>query len=314
MHGLLANPALGLSAKERKRSFREKAIREMERSASLGLPTRLPFLRKALCGLDSPCGSAPEPRTVRPSGPFVVKAGIEPILHPREALAEVLHFNSAMHQEGVQFVPVSICGGELARYDTRRCTTAFEGDLKVSSLLDSDPKIGIRNDACYDDHIFQVFIKPRTEHRRLPREVLVHEKEHALHGSLWGLAGFHHALLPLTAKEYLAMLRSLVETGDTGILEGPYTDFLEKLKDGNQRPYAVASAFFVVKALSVHKMTDYEVVLAIGANYWPEQFESGRGPLDRLRRCGEIEYNKAYQALFGMDIDDIREIISGISL
>lgn len=184
----------------------------------------------------------------------------------------------------------------------------LEGDLKVSTLADADPKIEIRG-AGYHDRSFQIFITADTD---VPRDTIIaHEMEHAIHRSLWKLADFHPQLFPRIVMEYLAMLAALIKAKGSAILYSR-AGFWHDLKGRRSRPYAIASALFVGNLLLKHNMEGPEIDIALGTVEGLSFDLEDLRLLDRVIKHGRGEYQKAYRALFGMDMKDIKEVISSL--
>ncbi len=307
MRNPLICSALGISASGRRRRLRENALRQAERRSSEGVPTRIPFLKKALCGIEI-TPPPPARQFASPQPPFVVKTSIGPLIDPRSSLAHVARLNETTYDDGLQYVPVRKYAGELARFEQRRCSTEFEGDLKYSTVLDEDSKVCIMNGASYHDHIFQVFISPRGNDLS---ETKAHEREHAIHMSLWGMAGLHHRLLPVFIREYLAMLAAMIGADGHGLIGESRIMFRERIKTSTTRPYGLAAKLFELQLRAVHGFSKTDIDLAMGALMFPDesrpyQFEL----LQRLKACGKSEYSRMYLTLFGIGREDIQEVVS----
>jgi hypothetical protein len=122
-------------------------------------------------------------------------------------------------------------------------------------------------------------------------------------------------MLTNSIPEYLAMLKTFIEFGCTGIISNSKFNFFGNLKNKNLRPYAIASGLFVGKLLSIYKIKFNDLSVVFLAEHFPKDCRSkDLELLDRLKQHASIEYNKTYRALFGMDIEDIREIIANLPM
>lgn len=305
MQNPLYRPMLGFTIKERKRRLAGNILKKAELRGSLGLPTRMPFLKKKLCGIDQPL---PARARVPDMDSFSVKTSFKDLLQPEKALADVTRWNTAMAETAVQLVSVASGPGEMARYEKRDCETSSFGDLKLTRVQ-VDQSVQMRFEAFYSNHLFQVFSDSGSD--RPQAEIHAHETEHALHESILEFMGLPLRLFPTTAREYLAMLASLIESDDIAILSTARVHFSEKMRSRKERPYASASAYFIAKLLAKHGLSLNDVDYSLGAVLLDEP-AGAQEVFDRIKGHARLEYANAYKALFGLAPEDIAEVVSGL--
>ncbi len=324
MSNPLIYPALGFSRETRRHALREKALRMADGLASRGLPTRLPFLKKVLCGIEAepppssrPAGLPPQPIVVR------LKPGLSRELS--EATEQIARWNSATRDDGLQYVPIKRGRYEVYHYEQRRCDVALEGDLLIASVPDMDPTISLPNKAFYSDRLFQIFINP---HEILyPKEfapetliegpirnidaALVHEKEHAIHCTIWMITGLPPRLMPSAVQEYLAMLSATVNAGDDGLIGESRLLFWKRVIGPETMPYALAAKYFEYRMRLGYNLTPLILEGAMHAAMFPRRAsELDFLCLEKIREYGKMEFDSAYRRLFGLDLQDIREVVS----
>jgi len=319
MHHPLAY-ALGTNAASRAARLRERMLKTAEKDHRCGLPPRLCFLKKYLCGQDVPdCFSKPDNAPHYQEGAVIPIRYAEGATSARDAMRDISRFNKANAAAGLQAVVQTPGKGEAYRFLVTRCRTTTIGDLLLSESL-LRPNAG--SDGHYHVPLHQVFVYASVATSSF-RSIVKHECEHAAHLSLWWLADLPLLSFSRRDMEYLSMLVPLRDGGDTEIIYRCHVPRGSPKRD--RRCYRGASCHFISNLQQRYGMTDGEIIRGL---HNPEDGEALRfaelmgetvGPDDarhhmRLRECAALEYDRTYNHLFGLPINAIREIILGLPL
>jgi len=314
MRNPLIYHALGLSSPTRKRRFAEKLLRSAERCEAQKLPTRIPFLKASFCGQDVPQGqTCAIDMGERPEGARIfIGRSLRGLANPHLALQEAIAFNSSYAGRGLQFFFSDDKEGHFICLRLIRAKTRWIGDLKLSMLQSGGQAAGgMRKGAAYFDTLFQVFMRSDLEDIR---RAIMHEEEHARHLSLWRMIGLPGKLFPHADREYLAMMVPLIQHGDTSLVRVTRHDLKSNL-EMRQTQYVCASARFLYRLAARYSMPTYEADMAVGAELIPDEVPDECFELLENMRCyARMEYKKEYARIFGIGLDDIREVISGLPM
>jgi hypothetical protein len=305
--------------------------RRSAENAMNGLSTRIPFLKCHLCKLEGPSGESvwSEPRrldkTALPGHAFTLKAGPLVLFRMWHFYEDIARFNGANASIGGVQALKTIARREF-RYIVAPCDTVHLGDLRLSTILDSQledvllaGKAGEFNPSCYG-----VILRRDQSSKDY---ILHHELEHAQHFSLWHLAGFPAVALGTARAEYLSLLRELADFGNASSFL-PYVsqlfpqDFNLGFEPTYDHSHNAASFFFLQRLLGRYHMDKDDVMLAL---IWTLRDEYRiQSDVDIQPRCAEQfvrmrnaaigEYNETYTRMFGMTIDDLREVVSRLSM
>ncbi len=302
----------------------------MERRAAAnamkGLSTRIPFLKSSLCGQTVRNGESVHSEPLRldkdaPAGhEFSLPVNLLIYFRLGAFCREVARFNSINAAGAKQAVPVYSREPKRLVMRVTPCEVSYLGDLRVARVTGNESGLfeGINGE--YNSGIYGIFLRNEQEfsaHRR----VMSHELEHAQHMSLWNLAGFPIVAIRQECTEYLSMLRTLIELGEAPSLLAWRSEYLNVLVPEVKKPtpHDDAALEFVRRLMGRYKMTELDIAMGIAWSMRDDIPEGDRldpsfsGQLTRIRSAAAGEYYETYRKLFGMDIDDIREVVSRLS-
>jgi hypothetical protein len=303
---------LGMSRRARKLGLRERMLRKAESNSKKGLNTRIPFLKKALCGQDVriPRETKNDIPDMKEGEVLIVKCGLRPLFTISSESEMAARFNMANVGSGLQALPAKPEKGEMGRYVVGRCKNELIGDLIISEVpIERLTPMTLRGTAAYFYDINQI-VKSETA----SESTLAHELEHATHLGLWHLAGFPRILIRSSEAEYFSLL---VELRDFATVELAYlgTWDIPHLREG-QSPHMEASRRFRKALERLHGMKPYEIDLGVCAAFAPglgnEPSPEDVGLLKKIREFAGTEYKSAYEKLFGLSLEDIRGIVASL--
>jgi hypothetical protein len=294
----------GFSQAARKRKLHESAVRTATQDAAKGLNTRIPFI-KSLIGkavFDGPSYNmkrfpAPivEPGLSIPCGKWMKKA------ERRKAVRDVVQFNIENADKGVQAVTGR--GGYLVENGSVK----YYGDLKVTTLRNSQT-MGGQIDGTYDIFIHEAFIQTSAANFE---GVLDHELEHALHYSLFHLAGYPMTWLDTVTAEYLAYARGLFGGMGYGLM----------VAGENLTPLTIshvcASRKFIYVLMTKYGLTadEFDRTLALFKSAEPPSgglSDEAQSSIELIARAALAEYDATYRRLFGLDTSDIKDVLDSL--
>ncbi len=308
--------------------------REAAANASKGLSTRIPFLKRALCGEKAPEGESVQtsPRALNPDAcegeHFSLYANsMLSVFRLRAFWDDLARFNSASASRGLQALPVEKPFQKKIRFRVTPCEIAYLGDLRICRVLGDESGLQLAGGGTFNAAIYNVFLRKDQKYYSW-NFVLSHELEHALHHSIWGLSGFPALLLPSDCAEYLAMLRTLIDLGQAPQLLAWKNEFMQvRLAEGGQDgwesiPHNEAANYFVKRLVGRYSMGRQDVAMAIAWTFREELLEGYGQDIGlqsaeqfvRMRNAAIGEYGEAYRGLFGMELDDLKEAVSRLTL
>lgn len=321
-----ARICLGSMPKIRKTRLRDSILRNAECYLSLGLSSRIPFLKKSLCGQNAPdAESAPAKSTLgiagAEDGKFEIDVTRETFLASALFFSRLARFNSRYSALGIQAFPEN----DIDRFSVCRCDIRFIGDLKITLRKDAPAPdcagkaaapLEIR--ALYCDPMFQVFVNSGQDSAR----ILIHETEHAIHSSLWRLAGMQFYSLEPEDSEYLAILKTIMETGDKDI--GNLDEFRmignPDVPESAAYPAAVKRLGWILSERYGISRTELERIAiswlskVIWLNDPSGRFVHGRRCIEKIRSAARTEFFRGYEHLFGVSYTDLQDVVSGIDI
>jgi hypothetical protein len=306
---------LGLTTHSRKLHMRDNILSNAERLHKEGLDSRVPFLKKEF-GQDVPDGTTAKKEHGVPIAEYRggdVVADFD--------LNAVLRFNTFNAPSGLQLVPFYSDRHRKTVLKVVQCTVEMAGDLKIARLHErvsygpNPPQNGYFHALLYEVFL-QTKIDPAQRIAGIADEVqfsfltgnlLSHEKEHAFHYTLAYLSNLE---LPVWRGEHMSMLSDFIRGNAPEILapSGPIAN--------HQAPHALASLYFLARLHCRYGISPFQVKMAI-SGYNNEQFSqlgdpAGRPHLEKIREYGLKEYHRAYRKVFGLEMDEIKEIIVGL--
>ncbi len=304
---------------QRKLRFRDKVVQTALSHRERGLPTRIPFLKAELLAQDVPSGltsKETEPVSSFPEG-FVLSVPKRfNILTIPDYSGTIIHFNAANVPGNLQFIPTTAEKGEFRRFVVFPCDSYWIGDLIVSKLREMAPIFHGRGDGFFNPNFFQIFLKHDVNEKT--EKTLAHEKEHAIHISLWRMIGLPISFFNTVDAEYLSILSALIQRNCAELVAGTKW-YPKKNFRLNALPYHLASLRFIYHLRTRYGMRGFEVDLAICATY-DDVFEEGQldqesfDYLRRMKEAAQNEYERTYQRIFGLSLDEIREVIAGLPM
>ena len=323
----------------RRIEFRDRILRNAEANLEAGMGSRLPFLRKMLCGIDAP--DAESFRTTIPSWLKRLSTGnafridlLEATPDSFEAFyRQVGAFNSSKAGSGYQAFPECLDPAGIGRYDLYivvPCETSFIGDLKVTwpESGSAGPARVLGN---YVAPLFQIFLTDFPEHNFNGVAALVHETEHALHDSLpYPCGGIMES--SLEESETLAILKSISELGDLhpflvdglyGGIGNPFVRATRSLRSAFEHFYGISSLdlAFAVSCWCCRKDRVFSTSLPVDIP-WSDLRAKARhygtyrkeDTYQKVVKAATAEYERRYARHFRMPLSEIREIVSKIEL
>jgi hypothetical protein len=304
-------------------------------NAMKGLSTRIPFLKNALCGQETLSGESvrSEPRSLEKIVPeghlFGLKADkCLALFRLKPFWDDLARFNSFNARLGLQAVAVEKPSNNHIHFRVSACDISYLGDLRIARVLGDESGLHLAGGGAYNSVLYGVFLRKNQEF--YPHQfVMVHELEHAQHHSLWNLAGFPFLAFDTECAEYLAMLRTLIDLGEAPQLTVWRNEFISLLPantknagNGDSIPHDEAAIFFVKRLTGRYRMSRQDVAMGIAWTFREELQARYGQTLDstcaeqfiRMRNAAIGEYNEAYRKLFGMQLDDLRDVVSRLSL
>jgi hypothetical protein len=323
METIFRRSSIGVSTRSRKIRFRDDLLRDLECNIRFGNSSRLPFLKKVLCGQDTP-----DAETVSPVSwstyDFPEGAALA------DSRRWISLFNASHADTGLQAFPETFDDSISDRYIVTSCDTRFVGDLKITTRNNGiTPPSDVY--AVIVPPLFQVFLNPPESQYEFA-STLAHEMEHAVHLSLPAPYG-PFAYAPTEDSEFLAILKQIKDVGDLA----PILVHRSK-RNPHEHPFIRAAERLQLVLDFFHGISRLD--LAFACSYWscrPEPQITLRPSTDtlwselartsrfygayekediyqRVIDAAGMEYEKEYRRHFGLSLDDIREIVSQINL
>jgi hypothetical protein len=312
---------LNLTRNARKRSMRSSILRNAEAFHKQGLDSRVPFLKKTF-GQEVLDGTTAKIEDGTP-----IRGWKEGDVVSDFHLWEALRFNTFNAPNGLQLVPFYSDEHGKTILKVIRCKTELSGDLKIAHLPERIPYDQKRSaNGYFHARLYEVFLQTKIDPAcrigsfsdeslfyLLTENAFSHEMEHAGH---FTLAKLSDTRLPEWKGEYLSML-SDVFNGYTPEILSLRAVSREALTAGSAS-HALASLCFVARLHCRYGMTPLQVKKAVHG-YSHEMFSfmgdpSGLPILQRIRECARQEYEGTYRKIFGLDIEEIREIIADLPM
>jgi len=326
---------LGLSRASRKRKLYGRIEKQAAENAMKGLSTRIPFLKSILCGQETLNGESvrSEPRKLEKIVPEGHLFGIKvnsylALFRFKSFWDDLARFNSFNAKRGLQAFNLDEAVNKHIYYRVISCDVSYLGDLRIARVLGDDSGLHLAGGGIYSSVLYGIFLTKGQEFYP-HRFVMVHELEHAQHHSLWNLAGFPFLALDKECAEYLAMLRTLIDLGRAPQLLAWRNEFIQFIPTnaknaGNEDsiPHDKAAIFFVKRLTERYRMGRQDVAMAIAWTHREELAARYNQFLDstfaeqfvRMRNAAIGEYHETYAQMFGMPIDDLKEVVSRLSL
>jgi len=325
--------SLGLTTRARDRKLYDRIFRKAEANLSKGLNSRIPFLKKTLCNQHVPDAESSKIHSIKSK-----KAKVGDVFELTKDwafyfrfkgfLEGICIFNSQNASQGLQAVPVTVEERPSMRYVVSECEIRYMGDLKVTRPKMEEPDHQLGGEGVYNPPLFEIFLKRDQRYYSL-ESVMCHETEHAVHFSLWHLSGFPFWLFDSDNAEYLAMLKTIQIIGDPYPLlavENRYIQF-QHFQENKAReialksltaPHLRAAKRFIKILNSKYGFDEQEIAMGIAWSM-KEKIEqsldqSWADQLDRMRIAAANEYALGYKELFGLSLEDIREIIANLPM
>ncbi|NYZ74527.1 hypothetical protein H0O00_05265 [Candidatus Micrarchaeota archaeon] len=322
---------LGTTAASRKRRLCSRMQKQAEANARNGLSTRIPFLKSALCGQETLNGeSVPaQPRKLdkdAPEGhslPFTVN--YLALFRLRSFWDDIMRFNSFNASRGLQAISLERPVNNQLLYRVTACDISYVGDLRIARVTGDESGFTLGGGGVFSPILYGIALS-KAQSFYSGSHIQCHEIEHARHHSLWHLAGFPFLALPSKSTEYLAMLKTLIELGEAPQLLAWRNEFIDVLPfkgpPGDRKAHDAAALMFIQRLTERYGMTREEVALAI---IWTlrEEVEARHGQevslscaehFERMKAAAFIEYRETYARLFGMSLDDLRDVVSRLSM
>lgn len=314
---------LGLTPRSRKFNLRKRMIRNAGYNAGEGLCTRIPFLKKMLCGQEAADGESARSRGLLKEGKEgdirEMKLDWAFYLRGGRFYRENARFNSYHAGRGLQAVPVHLDESRCARFRVCRCEIFYAADLKLARVLEDRPELALGGGGMFNPPLFEIFLMKEQKDYSWSHTV-AHEMEHAVHLSLWQMAGLPFFLMDTQDAEYLAMLRTLKDLGEAPQLLAWKNDYFSTIlkNDPDRVPHDSAAVSFVDALLGKYRMSAREVAMGIAWSVREtiEQSLDNSCPaqLERIRKAAADEYHRTYKRLFGLPLEDIRDVIASLPM
>lgn len=309
----------------RRQLMRERIIFRANQLHKAGLDSRVRFLKHAF-GQDVPNGS-----TARKGDGIPVPDWREGRKVDGVTLSQVIRFNIFNASKGL--VAVSLKGPKMGldkgamdalrpeRDDAphrlpllaeamlvsrtfsvtvEKCKTQWTGDLRVNRMH-REFSIGIRCLGGYyrgPNHTIM-----RWDAVNGPN--LAHELEHARHSNLAFMTRSHLVGLPSRRMEYLSTLAEITEASSLPLRPGDWVDLLGR----GRVHHALAELRFFARFRLAHRIGLSEFSEALKTNVGKTN-----GAFEKIRSCAMKEYTREYRMLFGLPLEDIREVVHGLPL
>lgn len=295
-----------------------------------GLSTRIPFLKSELCGAATPnCESVrSEPRSLEKTAGeghvFGLRADFRAYFRFRAFWDEIARFNSFNSSRGLQAISVEKPVDGRILYRVTPCDISYIGDLRVARVTGDEAGLLLGGGGVFTC-LYNIFLR-RDQDFYSHRHVMTHELEHARHHSLWNLAGFPSLALPSATTEYLAMLRTLIDLGEAPQLLAWRNEFINVqptgAESGGHPAHDKAALGLIGRLTERYGMQRKDVAMGIAWMFREELRREYGQALDspfqeqfvRMRDAAIAEYNATYYRMFGVHFDDLRDIVSRLSL
>jgi hypothetical protein len=319
----------GLTTKTRKKRLQERIRRKAKSNAKKGLPTRIPFLKKHICGQDVPNGESSNLSSTKcpweeakVGDVFELPVDWKFKFKYKRFLERVALFNAHKAKHGIQasFIPISKSSGFVS-FIVSKCEVEYLGDLKVTRVL--DPVFAFSSSGQYQTIMFQIFLKDKP---KFPwRYVITHELEHAVHTSIEYFYGLPDKLLSSEDKEYLAMLKTIQVVGDLcefTMFDNPHViiepaHFKGVIPGKEKAPHYITAKKFYEALQSKYGLDEYSIAMGV---VWsmrsraPTEVDpSFAEQLGKIQAAAGQEYARTYEQ-FGLSLEDIREVIDRLPM
>jgi len=271
--------------------MRDNILKKARILRNVEFDNRIPFLKAAFNG-QATCGPTAEVRSAIPYRVGKVMTSPD--------FASVRYFNSLKASQGLQ--AVSVCGPEDAILGIKvvECKVEWFGDLRIIQVPGCSETGD--NEGYYDNTLFQIVVTEMPP-PRLARAI-VHELEHAAHCSLSFMSGFANmGYIDVAEAEYLSMLKELMADAYTGTLgQALLYRSIHINHSAKHLPTVRASDRLASWLKKLYDITDIS-------------FPCMDAPtIMEIKRIAELEYGRVYERLFGLALEDIREVVANLPL
>ncbi|MBI5228423.1 hypothetical protein HY988_07565 [Candidatus Micrarchaeota archaeon] len=310
---LAAYALLGPAQETRKIRLRDRILDRTKQQLSKGIDSRIPFLKIALCNQNvslvaSRRNTAFATPDFHEGEMIVLPRKLSAVLKFEEYFDTLSRFNQAKFSSGLQAVPSPKIYGEFERYTVVKCSTELMGGLRISTVPADVLDMLTGTTAVYTVGTNQIFISGTLD--SIDKcSALAHEVEHAIHYTLLEFSELPLVLVPKMYVEYLAMLVELSKFGSPDLFIFSYA----RAPASKQSLHAKAALLFIERFKREYGITDEDArrITFDLIDFQTDVVLSAekRDFLTRIRAFAIREHSKFYEKIFGLNIDDIREVV-----
>lgn len=318
MHKLKFYRTLGLTRNTRRLRVRDNVLKNAERLHEQGLDSRIPFL-KTIAGSKGAKQGSTANKEIGGSVPEL-KEG-QTVDFTKLFLDQVIRFNIFNASKGLQIFPLESGPNKKSEWKVFSCKTIFMGDLRISQLSEHNMCLVSQTPACYFVKLYQIAVADDIG----TDDNIEHEIEHAFHYTLEYLCGFPTPFIPKHITEYLAIISVVRESGWDLATEYGITDFFnpsikslwKTLMESPQNFHHARAAYMFVKKLQNDCSLEIEQIRLARDAWLPSmqgEYHQGLKYLERIREFCTEDYKRTYKKLFGLSLEDLKEIIDNLPM